>query len=324
MRNRVPARLKRLAKRLLSPVPARLSRNFIRLDRDAMEALRASILANYLTGWRSESNYPPEYYAYLVADHLHTGLDGDRHSVIPWLDSVRRLQGLRVLDIGCGTGSSSVALAEQGASVTAIDIDEGALQVAKDRCRLHGLEVELLHMNAEAVARFGANAFDLVSFSGSLEHMTSAERLPALKGAWDILPPGGQLVVVDSPNRLWYFDAHTSKLPFYNWLPNDLAFRYSRFSPRENFRELYLERDPSREEHFLRRGRGVSFHEFDLALKPAGELRVASTLNSYAPFILRFLRSDTRHAYKSMLMSICPGIHEGFFDPTLDLVIQRD
>jgi S-adenosylmethionine-dependent methyltransferase len=297
-------------------------RPLIALRPEWREPLLASINTNYLTGWRS--NYAPVYYNYLIADHLHTGLDGDRVTVIPWLDGIRRLEGLRILDIGCGTGSSTVAMAEQGAKVTAIDIDTGALEVARDRCRLYGIDAKLLHMNAEAIGEFGPNAFDLVIFSGSLEHMTNAERLAGLRAAWQILPPGGLLSVVDAPNRLWYFDDHTSRLPFYNWLPNDLAFHYSRFSQRDNFRELYTQYDGSSEQHFLRRGRGVSFHEFDLAVKPAAQLEVVSTMYSSGGLLRRLFGSAARRRYKAMLMSFCPGIHEGFFNPTLELVIRRD
>lgn len=316
--------MKRVAERVLSPVPRHLSKNRLELDREGREVLLSSIKRNYYQGWRSEHNQSREAYEKGLADHLHTGLDGDRETVIPWLDSIRGLRGLRVLDVGCGTGSSTVALAEQGAKVTAIDIDDGALQVARDRCRVYGLEEDLRHLNANAIRSFGADAFDLVVFSGSLEHMTSAERLDALKGAWEILPRGGLLSVVDAPNRLWYFDHHTSRLPFYNWLPDDLAFQYTRFSARENFRELYTEYDSASKQHFLRRGRGVSFHEFDLAVKPARDLKVLSTLYSHRGVVRKLLGGSARRKYKAMLMSMCPGIHEGFFDPTLELVIQRD
>jgi S-adenosylmethionine-dependent methyltransferase len=320
---RAGSRVKRTLRRMLSRrVPARLARNFLPLAPPGRQELLTSIKANYLVGWRSTENYAPSYTEYLVADHLHTGLDGDRGTVIPWLDGVRRLDGLRVLDIGCGTGSSTVALAEQGARVTAIDIDPGALQVARDRCRIYGLEANLSLMNANAIAAFGANAFDLVIFSGSLEHMTNAERLAGLSSAWQILPAGGLLSVVDAPNRLWYFDGHTSQLPFYNWLPNDLAFDYSRFSTRKNFCELYKARDADAEEHFLRRGRGVSFHEFDLAVKPARELKVLGAMHS--GWVRELFASGERRRYKAMLKSLCPGIHPGFFDPTLELVIERD
>src|SRR5688500_14623008 len=130
---RAGSRVKRTLRRMLSRrVPARLARNLLPLAPPGRQELLTSIKANYLTGWRSTENYAPSYTEYLVADHLHTGLDGDRSTVIPWLDRVRRLEGLRVLDIGCGTGSSTVALAEQGARVTAIDIDAGALRVRSE------------------------------------------------------------------------------------------------------------------------------------------------------------------------------------------------
>jgi hypothetical protein len=65
---------------------------------------------------------------------------------------------------------------------------------------------------------------------------------------------------------------HTSWLPFFQWLPDDLAFKYSRFSPRFNFGGMYGEETAERMLHFLRRGRGVSFHEFSLTMKPAETL----------------------------------------------------
>ena len=165
------------------------------------------------------------------------------------------------MEIGCGTGSSTVALVEQGAMVTGVDIDGGALIVAKERSNAYGLEAEFRLLNSVEIAdTFGANAFDFVIFFACLEHMTIAERLISLRDAWGMLPSEGLLVIVDTPNRLWYFDNHTSRLPFFHWLPDELAFQYSRFSSRENFRELYREYNENSKEHFLRRGRGMSFH----------------------------------------------------------------
>src|SRR6185295_3548288 len=53
-----------------------------------------------------------------LAAHLEGRLRLDRMKVAPWLDATRPLRGCRILEIGCGTGSSTVALAEQGAEVT--------------------------------------------------------------------------------------------------------------------------------------------------------------------------------------------------------------
>jgi 2-polyprenyl-3-methyl-5-hydroxy-6-metoxy-1,4-benzoquinol methylase len=324
---RIPPSLKRLAQRALSPVPGRLRKNQIHPEQKDMDRLRASLEENFFAGWRESGRVSPEAHERELREHLHEALELYRRDFIPWLDHACGLRGKRVLEIGCGTGSSVLALAEQGAQVTGIDIDEPSLRVARDRCAIYGVDVRLEHLSADRIAGFGPNAFDVVLFAASLEHMTSAERLAALQGAWHIVPPGGFLAVMDTPNRLWYFDQHTSRLPFYNWLPNDLAFRYARFSPRDNFRELYTEENEADAEvmqHFLRRGRGVSFHEFDLAIKPATRLTVVSSLAGYRGLLRRWLGSPASRRYKAALMAICPGIHEGFFDPSLELVIRRD
>jgi S-adenosylmethionine-dependent methyltransferase len=311
--------------RLVFPVPAHLSRHHIHIGSEGVEALQASIKRNYHRGWRGETSYSTAMYQVDLHAHLFGRLELDRRMVIPWLDRARPLRRTRVLEIGCGTGSSTVALAEQGANVTGIDIDEDALEVARDRCRLYGVEAEFRTLNAGAlVSTFGVGAFDTIIFFASLEHMTIAERLAALRDAWSMLPEKGQLVVVETPNRLWFYDGHTSRLPFFHWLPDELAFRYSAFSARENFRELYRELDPTTLLHFLRRGRGMSFHEFDLAIKPSRDLKVVSSLSSFAGMRYKLQRSILEHRFKAMLRKIHPGLHEGFYEDNLFLVIEKD
>jgi 2-polyprenyl-3-methyl-5-hydroxy-6-metoxy-1,4-benzoquinol methylase len=318
------ARARSAAQNLLSPVPAHLARNHIYLDATATAAVRESLRKHFYQGWRSESNYSPQAAERDLKGHLEGALRRYRTMYVPWLDAARRIAGLRVLELGCGTGSSSVALAEQGAKVTALDIDEASLRVAAERAEVYGLRIEFMKRSADAIAEFGAGTYDLVIFSASLEHMTNRERLAALRGAWEILSPRGLLCVLDTPNRLWFFDQHTSHLPFFHWLPNDLAFSYCQFSPRENLRTHYTEYNSATEEHFLRRGRGASFHEFDLAIRPAAQLKVVSSLRSYRGALRKLLVPRQKRRYKAMLRSICPDLHEGFFDPTLALIIEKD
>jgi 2-polyprenyl-3-methyl-5-hydroxy-6-metoxy-1,4-benzoquinol methylase len=325
LRERIPPPIVRILMRLLFPIPRHLARHHLPIDADGLNTLRASIKNNYHKGWRSESNYTTEMYDTDVKAHLHERLDLDRRTVVPWLDRARHLRNLRVLEVGCGTGSSTVALAEQGATVTGIDIDQDALAVARDRCRIYGAKAEFHALNASTMAGvFGDQAFDAIVFFASLEHMTIAERLAGLRAAWRMLPIGGLLVVVETPNRLWYYDGHTSWLPFFHWLPDELAFQYSAFSPRENFRELYREYDAASREHFLRRGRGMSFHEFEVAIKPATELKVLSSMSSFAGTRYKLQRSMLERRFKAMLRRIYPDVHEGFCDDTLFLIIERD
>jgi ubiquinone/menaquinone biosynthesis C-methylase UbiE len=60
--------------------------------------------------------------------------------------------GARVLEIGCGTGSGLVALAERGAQVVGLDLDESSLEVARRRCSMHGVVADLHVANANCMA----------------------------------------------------------------------------------------------------------------------------------------------------------------------------
>jgi S-adenosylmethionine-dependent methyltransferase len=149
--------------------------------------------------------------------------------VIPWLHCIRLLADMRILEIGTGAGGSIVPLAEQGAYVVGTDVNAESLAVAKDRLRIYNLEdrTEIHLANAaDLQAAFTNQRFDAVIFFASLEHMTLQERWKALPAAWDLLGPGGRLVIIETPNRLWWHDSHSSDLPFYNWLPDEVAFRY--------------------------------------------------------------------------------------------------
>jgi S-adenosylmethionine-dependent methyltransferase len=232
-----------------------------------------------------------------------------------------------VLEIGCGTGSTTVALAEQGALVTAVDLHEGSLDVARERLAVYGLSANLSCSNAtDALRNCKSEHFDMIAFLAVLEHMTLDERLSALREAWNNLAPGGFLVVDETPNRLWYFDSHTSQEHFFMWLPDDLASLYSSRTPRPTFNKLF-----GNAVHdavaFARWGRGVSYHDFALALEchPA-DLPVTSCKEL-------FIREQTRSSrayshtpwkrYERFLAALRPEIHMGFFLEYLDLILQK-
>lgn len=309
-----------------STPPHHLSANFRTVDK--IELVESSLRNNYF------ARFPTDYLSTDwgkndLANHLIRRLDADRNTIVPWLDAVRSLRNASILEIGCGTGSSTVALAEQGAEVTAIDVDDSSLAVASERCRAYGLTVNFAHANAtDAHSLFAGRHFDYIIFYAALEHMTMQERLAAMSSTWQMLSPGNLWCVIDTPNRLWYYDAHTSLLPFLMWLPDDLAFAYSRFSPRQNYRERYREYTDEAKLDFLRRGRGVSFHEFELAMKPLKALKVRSSLNLTNKHrgvsgLLKW-RLSTEYRYISLLRRIAPELHEGFLQSFLNLIIEKD
>ncbi|HKJ27490.1 MAG TPA: corrinoid protein-associated methyltransferase CpaM, partial [Anaerolineales bacterium] len=108
--------------------------------------------------------------------------------------------GMRVLEIGCGTGALAVQTAEKGAQVVGIDLSPQMLGAASPRIRQHELEksVALKLMDAALIAdTFKPQSFDRIVASLSLSEMTPEAQQYVLASCHNLLTPGGQLVVVD-------------------------------------------------------------------------------------------------------------------------------
>jgi 2-polyprenyl-3-methyl-5-hydroxy-6-metoxy-1,4-benzoquinol methylase len=262
---------------------------------------------------------------------LDERLQDHRIQIIPWIDSVKPLKRLRILEIGCGNGTSTIAFAEQGAIVTAIDVDEELLLDAKLRCQVYDLEVKFHLMNATEVAiNFPDEVFDLVIFMASLEHMTLDERLKSMKVTYDLLPKGGLWCIVGTPNRLHFLDSHTSQIPFFHWLPDELAIQYAQISSRAKYKQEVAEiADKSKKmELFYRWGRGVSFHEIELALKPLNELKVISNLALFLRkknFIFKIgTKFTSNYRYEFFLKKRYPTIPQGFFQAYIDIIFEKE
>ncbi|HEY2645690.1 MAG TPA: methyltransferase domain-containing protein [Candidatus Acidoferrales bacterium] len=318
-----------------SLVPRKLSRNHRRLSASDRSDLRNTLRRHYFNQPLNYFSATPDEYLESeegqkdMAAHLERRTATDRQIVIPWLDSVCQLQGCRVLEIGCGTGASTIALAEQGCDVTAIDVNEGNLLAAEERCRIYGLNAKFLCANAtELQNHFSSGMFDLIVFFATLEHLSYAERMLAMKETWAMLKPGCLWGVVETPNRLWWFDDHTAGLAFFNWLPDDLALDYAPHSDRASVKKYAnAKHDEETKLDFARRGRGVSYHEFDLALGPSGSLQVVSALSSYLRrrnIAIRLKRRfSAAGSYEAFLKRQGPRIHPGFYQPSLDLIIRK-
>ncbi len=307
-----------------------ISSNFAAIPLEKEQELTEFIKTNYLVNLNSDPAYIDSDIGQRdLQDHLYGRLWDDRRTVIPWVDSLRPLRGASILEVGCGPGASTVAFAEQGAFVTGVEVEARNLRVADDRCRLYGLPTPQFHvMNGAEIGRLGLEEFDFIIFSACLEHMTMEERLSALRPAWSRLKAGGFLIVAETPNRLWWYDAHTSLLPFFNWLPDDLAIEYSSRSSRRYFNELFHPPidEPMRLD-FSRWGRGVSYHEFELSIPELWQVDI-SCMNIWIrkrnPLQLakHVISGDQRFA-RTLARIGGSKIHPAFYEKFLNLSIRK-
>ncbi|HJX90472.1 MAG TPA: class I SAM-dependent methyltransferase [Pyrinomonadaceae bacterium] len=105
---------------------------------------------------------------YLVEPHIPGFADFDR-----W-------KGKKVLEIGCGIGTDTIRFARAGADVTAVDVSDKSLEIARQRAEVYGLSdrVRFYNANAEELSNFvPEEPYDLVYSFGVIHHTPHPERV---------------------------------------------------------------------------------------------------------------------------------------------------
>ncbi len=137
--------------------------------------------------------------------------------------------GSRALDLCCGTGDISFALARGGATTTGLDFSAQMLEVAANRSgKLKTPTFNSPHPvptfiqgDAQELT-FSENSFDIVTVGYGLRNLTSWER--GLDEMWRVARPGARLIVLDfgkPANVLWrslYFTHLKMSVPLMGWL----------------------------------------------------------------------------------------------------------
>ena len=121
-----------------------------------------------------------------------------------WIADRAPLADARLLDVGCGGGLVSEAMARYGAEVTGVDAAEGPLTVARLHALDGGLEIRYLHSTVEGLAE-GEAPFDVITCLEMLEHVPDPGAVVAACAKH--LKPGGHLFLstLNRSLKAWLF-----------------------------------------------------------------------------------------------------------------------
>ncbi len=108
-----------------------------------------------------------------------------------FIDEHSPVAGRKVLDVGCGGGILSEALAQRGAEVSGIDMGEAPLGVARLHAQESGLNIDYRQITAEALAEQEAGRYDIVTCLEMLEHVPDPASVIAACAT--LVKPGGHV-----------------------------------------------------------------------------------------------------------------------------------
>lgn len=108
-----------------------------------------------------------------------------------YIDERARLAGKTVLDVGCGGGLLSEAMAQRGANVTGIDMGQAPLSVARLHALESGVNIQYRQIPAEQLATEQPAHYDVVTCLEMLEHVP--EPASIIQACADLAKPGAHL-----------------------------------------------------------------------------------------------------------------------------------
>ena len=193
--------------------------------------------------WQSHINN--EYYtgAERASDSYFNDIEARRyrtHYHLPELFESMDGTDQTLLEVGCGIGVDSIQLAKRGFRVTAVDLTENALAVAKQFATRRGATVDFRLGNAEGLD-FPDQSFDAVYSFGVLHHTPDIER--SVAEVHRVLRPGGRAyVMLYHRNSLVNLMHWVLRLPYES--PRDrrdhcpVVYTFSRSGVRKLFRDF--------------------------------------------------------------------------------------
>lgn len=121
------------------------------------------------------------------------GSMGTLHTINPlrtqFIAGNLNMRNCTILDVGCGGGILTEALARTGAQITGIDLSEASLEIARRHAKEQGLNIDYRYESIEQVAEKHAGKFDVITCMEMLEHVPEPDKI--ISACSRLLKPGG-------------------------------------------------------------------------------------------------------------------------------------
>ena len=213
------------------------------------------------------------------------------------------LSHLSALEIGCGKGLKAFPVASLFKRYVGVDLDRDAIESAARTAA--DLEIGNLHFSCSNATEIIANperygsGFDIVFLHAVMEHLTLEERVAIFELIRNVRSVGGAVMLLETPNRLFPFDHHSSELHFVDALPDSVALRYIRKKSKRKAAQAFVSEDlrpsgdgsaillsePDPIARLYRLGRGLSYHDFELDYYDDSNC-FAPAMDGYHPLLL--------------------------------------
>jgi len=246
-----------------------------------------------------------------------------RHFLAPLFAYLRArgARGLSVLEIGCSFGHITEYLDEQPEVARISTFDTDADFVAMLHAKIEDgdlkkvVDARLLGNDETQRLPYADGTFDLVLAIGVVEHLPPRHRRAQVDEYYRVLASGGHIAVLDTPNRAFPLETHSVGLPFVQWLPAPLAYRYARLGRPDRYRGVaYAD--------FIADGTGWRNASYRDCLPTAGAAGLEDVTEA-AGYGWRFFRdtarSRTRRALLPVFGAACLALAAAGRSPSLAL-----